>query len=77
MHFKSTAIYPEQKGKVLSPEEAEGVEESSSCHLKKPILSQLSCGESKQKTVNLGISECSDTWVAVWCLGLRENIYLH
>lgn len=37
--FKSTAIYPEQKGKVLSPEEAEGVEGSSSCHLKKPILS--------------------------------------
>jgi hypothetical protein len=57
--FKLTAIYMEQKGKLLSPKEVEGKEERYSCYLKKQILSHLSFGEFKQKSANLVVRVAS------------------
>lgn len=75
--FKLTAIYLEQKGKLLSPKEVKGTEERCSCYLKKQILSHLSLGEFKQKTANLSIcvAWCHWRWSGVW--GTRVAAHLH
>lgn len=53
--FKLTAIYLEQRGKVLSRKAATGREEGCSCYLKKSILPHSLLGKFKWNTASLGV----------------------